>query len=121
MQLNCATKLEEFYRAFRVLTRIEDISKRMIASTKYVRSRDATRSEDEPLRVAAILNMGPDSLLTVDTMEERVERFYDLVGSFDPKIIFNDHLRLQRDDYRWAPGSFRSSCPTSLPCEKGQR
>lgn len=107
MRLNCATKLEEFYRIFRVLTRTEEISKRMIASTRYVRSRDTTRSEDEPLCVVTILNLDPDLLLTMDTMEERMERFYDLVGSFDPRIIFNDHLRLQTDGYRWGLGSFR--------------
>ena len=57
----------------------------MIASARYVRSRDTTRSEDEPLCVATILNMDPAPLLTVDKMEERMERFYDLVGSFDPR------------------------------------
>ena len=76
-----------------------EVSKRMIASTKCVRSRDTTRSKDEPLRAATILNLGPDPLLIVDTMEERMGRFYDLVSSFDPRIIFNDHLRLRRGDY----------------------
>ena len=114
VRLNCATKLEEFYRIFRVLTRTEEISKRMIANARYVRSRDTTRIEDEPPCVATILNLDPGSLLTVDTMEERMERFYDLVGSFDPRIIFNDHLRLQRDGYRWAPGSFRLQLPNLI-------
>jgi hypothetical protein len=121
VRFNCATKLEEFYRIFRVLTRTEEISKRMIASTRYVRSCDTTRSEDEPLCVAMILNLDPDSLLTVDTMEERMERFYDLVGSFDPRIIFNAHLRLQRERLLLGSGIFSlPAAPTSQPCEKGE-
>jgi hypothetical protein len=121
VRLNCATKLEEFYRIFRVLTRTEEISKRTIASTKYIRSRDNTRSEDEPLYVVTILNLDPDPLLTVDTMEERMERFYDLVGSFDPRIIFNGHLRLQTDGYRWTPGSFRLQLPDLITMREGGR
>jgi hypothetical protein len=91
----------------------------MIASTRYVRSCDTTRSEDEPLCVVTILNLNPDPLLTVDTMEERMERFYDMVGSLDPRIIFNDHLRLQTDGYRWAPGSFRLQLPDLITMREG--
>jgi hypothetical protein len=121
VRLNCATKLEEFYRMFRVSTRTEEISKRMIAGARYVRNRDTTRSEDEPLCVATILNLDPGPLLALDTMEERMERFYDLVGSFDPRIIFNDHSRLKRDGYRWAPGSFRLQLPDLITMREGGR
>ena len=67
------------------------------------------------------LNLDPDPLLTMDTMEERMERFYDLVGSFNPRIIFNDHLRPQRDGYRWAPGSFCLQLPDLITMREGGR
>ena len=104
---------------FRALMGTAEVSKRMIASTKCVRSRDTTRSEDEPLRTATILNLGPDPLLTVDAMEERMERFYDLVGSFDPRIIFITICACGGAISTRLQDLFASSCPTSLPCEKG--
>jgi hypothetical protein len=37
--------------------------------------------------------------------------FYDLVGTFDARIIFHEHERLGLDGYRWAPASFLHQPP----------
>jgi hypothetical protein len=103
----CATQLEAFYTLFTSLTQSTDITQRMRTCAKYVRTRTTTRLEDETLCVATILNLDPRPLLSgIDSAKNRMERFYDLVGCFDPYIIFNDYPRLETVGYRWAPRSF---------------
>jgi hypothetical protein len=120
IRFNCTTQLEAFYRLFRVLTESTEISKRMEICAKYVRTRTTTRIKDEALCVATILNLDPGPLLSgIDSEKNRMERFYDLIGSFDSRIIFNDHLRLQTVGYRWAPESFLHQSPDLITMREG--
>ncbi|KAI9762714.1 MAG: hypothetical protein M1840_001181 [Geoglossum simile] len=115
----CTTELEAFYRYFEDSTATGDITTRMRSCAKYLRSRQTSRMEDEPLCVSTILDLDPSQLLTRATAEDRMANFYDLIRSFDPRIIFNDHPRLRTDGYRWAPRSFLQQLPDLVTMAEG--
>lgn len=111
VRMLCAIELEAFYRHFEDVTATANISVRMRSCAKHLRSRQTTRVEDEPLCVSTILGLDSGRLLVHDVFEDRMMSFYDSVKEFDPRIIFNNHPRLQRDGYRWAPRSFLHQLP----------
>ena len=119
VRLHCATKLHEFYQLFKSLTTNAEIHNRMIACARYLRTRQTTRLKDEPICVSTILSLDPSPLLALEKQEDRMERFYEIVGRFDPKIIFNNHPRLQTDGYRWAPESFLQQVPDPIIMREG--
>jgi hypothetical protein len=107
----CARELAAFYRYFEHYAGTNDIVSRFRYCAGYLRSRQTSRTEDEPVCVATILSLDPYSILSQDTAEGRMTAFYDLVKHFDPRIIFNDHPRLHTDGYRWAPRSLLHQSP----------
>ncbi|RDW78988.1 uncharacterized protein DSM5745_05840 [Aspergillus mulundensis] len=118
LRLLCAVELEAFYRAAELSGHDAshlDVTARMRSCARYLRSRETSRSEDEPVCVAGILGLGGDSgareILARDGADARMATFYDLVGCFDPRIIFHNHPRLPVDGYRWAPRSFLRQVP----------
>ncbi|RYP49029.1 hypothetical protein DL768_005169 [Monosporascus sp. mg162] len=145
----CATMLERFYRFGEVggggivnssgaigtistsssggagIGRSGDIVLRMRSCARYLRSRQTSRFEDEPVCLATILGLDILPLVVEKDPVERMARFYDSVRLFDPRIIFHGHARLPKDGYRWAPKSFlhevpdliemRESDPAALP------
>ncbi|GAB1311912.1 Heterokaryon incompatibility domain-containing protein [Madurella fahalii] len=112
----CATQLEAFYRYFeRGVTASDDITTRLRLCAKYQRSRQTSRPIDEPLCMAAILGLDPSPMFPHDEdIVERMAVFYQLIGRFDPRIIFHNLPRLPKDGYRWAPASFLHQVPDLL-------
>lgn len=102
----CATQLEAFYRHFETSGETLDISTRMRSCARYLRSRQTSKLEDEPFCLAMILGLDPDRILAHEIFEDRMKILYESVKHFDPRVIFNNYPRLQRDGYRWAPRSF---------------
>ncbi|EFX01707.1 hypothetical protein CMQ_8173 [Grosmannia clavigera kw1407] len=118
----CARELEAFYRydegkaAYRGSGSEgdgdgDDLPARMRSCAKYLGSRHTSRSADEPLCVATILGLNPGKLLETSDRVKRMARFYDLVGLFDPRIIFHEHPRLPEEGHRWAPSFFLQQTP----------
>jgi len=119
VRLLCVTELEAFYRYFEDTAKHHGIVARMRSCAKYLRSRQTGRFEDEPICVATILKLDPGPMFTHSAPEDRMACFYDLVGLFDPRIIFNEHPRLQKDGYRWAPKSFLHQVPDLITMREG--
>ncbi|EWC46808.1 hypothetical protein DRE_04053 [Drechslerella stenobrocha 248] len=101
-----AYELERFYRHFENPSPTERIWDRMRDCAGYLRSRETSRKEDEPLCVSTILGLDPYPLFAKSGLEDRMTIFYDMIGRFDPRIIFNEHAKLDRYGYGWAPRSF---------------
>ncbi|KIW62373.1 hypothetical protein PV04_10553 [Phialophora macrospora] len=110
VQLLCATELAAFYRLFDSSSSPHgddhDITARLRSCAKYLRSRQTSRSEDESVCMANILNLDAGKVLDSQGAVKRMARFYDLVGRFDPRIIFHQLPSLPYEGYRWAPRSF---------------
>ncbi|OAP54535.1 hypothetical protein AYL99_10983 [Fonsecaea erecta] len=120
VRLLCATELEAFYRYFEVAKASgTSIQKRMRSCAKYLRSRQTSRLEDESVCVANILDLDAAKVLVCKDSDMRMARFYDLVGQFDPQIIFHDHPRLPLPGYRWAPRSFLHQLSDFIPIREG--
>ncbi|KAF3908893.1 hypothetical protein AA313_de0205988 [Arthrobotrys entomopaga] len=102
-----STELERFYRHFENLEANAgvDISHRLLTCARYLRGRETSRKEDEPVCVSTILGLDPKLILKKSTLEDRMVEFYNSVQRFDRRIIFHKHERLQRHGYRWAPRS----------------
>ncbi|AEO68452.1 uncharacterized protein THITE_2089960 [Thermothielavioides terrestris NRRL 8126] len=112
LRLLCAVELEAFYAGAELGADAgRDVSARMRSCARYLRSRETSRSEDESVCVANILGLPAAEVLQRDGADARMARFYDLVGRFDPRIIFHNHPRLGLDGYRWAPRSFLRQLP----------
>ncbi|KAI1113978.1 hypothetical protein F5Y14DRAFT_198927 [Nemania sp. NC0429] len=108
--LLCSDALETFYRYRERHARV-DVEGRLRSCALYLRSRQTSRLEDEPVCVASLLGLDPSPILESKDGAERMASFYDLVGRFDPRIIFHEHPRLQKPGYRWAPRSFLHQIP----------
>jgi hypothetical protein len=67
--------------------------------------RSTKQPEDETICFTTLLRLDVDALLKAPD-NRRMETFYDLVGSFNPEIIYNAFPRLETPGYRWAPQSF---------------
>ncbi|PCH43510.1 hypothetical protein WOLCODRAFT_138382 [Wolfiporia cocos MD-104 SS10] len=72
-----------------------------------IQARTTSKAADEPLCFATVLGLDVGPLLEVQG-EERTARLYEMVGLFDPEVIFNDFPRMVRDGFRWAPRSLLS-------------
>ncbi|KAH0569263.1 hypothetical protein GP486_000019 [Trichoglossum hirsutum] len=119
-RLLCAVELEAFYRGTELgADTSRDIMARMRSCARYLRGRETSRSEDEPVCVANILGLDAGRVLDQDGADARMACFYDLVGQFDPRIIFHDHPRLPTDGYRWAPRSFLRQLPDVINFSEG--
>lgn len=120
VRLLCAVELETFYRDAELgADARRDITARMRSCARYLRSRETSRPEDESVCVANILGLDAGRVLSQDVADARMACFYDLVGRFDPRIIFHDHPRLPRDGYRWAPKSFLHQVPDLIVTREG--
>ncbi|KAI1173437.1 hypothetical protein F4777DRAFT_580909 [Nemania sp. FL0916] len=112
IRLLCSTELDKFYRSFEPEgAEGRDIETKIRSCANYLRSRQTSRLEDESVCVATILGLDPREILEQKDPEKRMASFYDLVGRFDARIIFNEHPRLTSDGYRWAPKSFLHQLP----------
>ncbi|KAK6524098.1 hypothetical protein TWF694_005761 [Orbilia ellipsospora] len=102
-----STELERFYRHFENLAANAgvDISQRLLTCARYLRSRETSRKEDEPVCVSTILGLDPKLVLRKSTLEDRMVEFYNAIQRFDKRIIFHEHERIQQHGYRWAPRS----------------
>ncbi|KAL6238459.1 hypothetical protein BDW75DRAFT_20889 [Aspergillus navahoensis] len=87
VRLLCARELAAFYRYFEHYAGTNDIVTRLRSCAGYLKSRQTSRIEDEPVCVATILSLDPRSLFSQDTAEGRMTAFYDLVKHSDPRII----------------------------------
>ncbi|KAH7303684.1 hypothetical protein B0I35DRAFT_517242 [Stachybotrys elegans] len=97
----------------------QDITVRLRSCVAHLRGRQTSRASDETLCLSTILGLDPGPLLREETADGRMARFYDLVGRFDPRIIFHTYLRLPLDGYRWAPRSFLQQESELFPMREG--
>lgn len=122
VQLLCASELDVFYREIELSSNDRHpLTARMRSCARYLRSRDTSRAEDESVCVANILGLKASEVLKEDEAVDRMSRFYDLVGQFDPRLIFHDHPHLLSDGYRWAPETFLRQLPDLLTWREGGR
>lgn len=69
-----------------------------------IQHRSTKQPLDETLCFAAILRMDVDPLLKVAD-DKRMEKFFEMLGTIDATIIFNNFPRLSTPGFRWAPQS----------------
>ena len=123
LRLLCITELEIFYRYFEQ-ARSDDVHginivTRMRSCAKYLRNRQTSKSEDEPICIATILGLDSGPLLAQKDPARRMASFYDSVRHFDPRIIFHEHPRLHQEGFGWAPRSFLRQTPDLIAMREG--
>ncbi|KAK4442922.1 hypothetical protein QBC34DRAFT_479230 [Podospora aff. communis PSN243] len=103
-----ATQLAVFYSGMQSIQpgTSQDITVRLRSCVANLRGRQTSRVSDETLCLSSILGLDPAPLFKEKTDDGRMARFYDLVGRFDPLIIFHTYRHLPVEGYRWAPRSF---------------